>query len=154
MNRSGRDYYLFIYYYIMLKYSERGQEERRPPSAISIIQLKPLLTRLIQNDFIGKAKAGEARKTGFSRLLVYFNLSLQNGFTLQYIDLRKINEDEADINHGKEVLNNAPCSAPAPTRHAGVWLLSSAYTYVLLMSYTVGNERIRAPNSFKKVSFA
>ena len=44
--------------------------------------LKPPLARLIQNGFTGEAKAGEARKTGFSWLLVYFNPGLQNGFTL------------------------------------------------------------------------
>ena len=60
--------------------------------------LKPPLARLIQNGFTGEAKAGEARKTGFFRLLVHFNPALQNGFTLQCLDLRKIDEAEADIN--------------------------------------------------------
>jgi len=62
------------------------------------------LARLIQNGFTGEAKAGEARKTGFSRLLVHFNLGLQNGFTLQCLDLCKIDEVEADINRAKEAL--------------------------------------------------
>ena len=63
--------------------------------------LKLPLARLIQNGFTGEAKAGEARKTGFSRFLVHFNPSLQNGFTLQCLDLHKIDEAEADINHAK-----------------------------------------------------
>jgi len=63
------------------------------------------LARLIQNDFTGEAKAGETRKTGFSRLLVHFNPGLQNGFTLQCLDLRKIDEAEAGINHAKEALS-------------------------------------------------
>jgi len=46
--------------------------------------LSPPLARLIQNGFTGEAKVGEARKTGFSRLLVHFNPGLQNGFTLHY----------------------------------------------------------------------
>jgi len=47
-------------------------------------RLQPPLAWLIQNGFTGeaKAKAGEARKTGFFRLLVHFNPGLQNGFTL------------------------------------------------------------------------
>jgi len=57
------------------------------------------LARLIQNGFTGKA-----RKIDFSRLLVYFNPGLQNGFTLQYLDLRKIDEVEAGINRAKEAL--------------------------------------------------
>ena len=47
------------------------------------ILLRPPLARLIQNGFTGEAKAGEARKTGFSRLLVHFNPGLQNGFTYE-----------------------------------------------------------------------
>jgi len=54
--------------------------------------LKAFLTRLIQNGFTGEAKAGEARKTDFFWLLVHFNPGLQNGFTLQCLDLRKIDE--------------------------------------------------------------
>jgi len=61
--------------------------------------LKPPLARLIQNGF-----TGEARKTGFSRLLVHFNPGLQNGFTLQCLDLRKIDEAEAGISGAKEAL--------------------------------------------------
>ena len=60
-------------------------------------KLKTPLARLIQNGFIGEAKAGEARKTVFSRLLIHFNPGLQNGFMLQCLDLRKIDEAEADI---------------------------------------------------------
>ena len=67
--------------------------------------LKPPLARLIQNGFTGEAKAGEAKKTTFSRLLVHFNPGLPNGFTLQYLDLRKIDEAEAGINRAKEALN-------------------------------------------------
>ena len=67
--------------------------------------LKSPLTRLIQNGFIGEAKAGEARKAGFSWLLVHFNPDLQNGFTLQCLDLRKIDEAETGINRAKEALN-------------------------------------------------
>jgi len=63
------------------------------------------LARLIQNGFTGEAKAGEARKTGFSRLLVHFNPGLQNGFTLQCLDLRKIDEAEAGISRAKEALS-------------------------------------------------
>jgi len=63
------------------------------------------LARLIQNGFTSEAKASEARKTGFSRLLVHFNPGLQNGFTLQCLDLRKINEAEAGISRAKEALN-------------------------------------------------
>ena len=65
------------------------------------------LPRLIQNSFTGEAKASEARKTVFSRLLVHFNPGLQNGFTLQCLDLRKIDEAEADISRAKEDLNRA-----------------------------------------------
>ena len=53
------------------------------------IHLRCPLARLIQNGF-----TGEARKTGFFRLLIYFNPGLQNGFTLQCLDLRKIDEAE------------------------------------------------------------
>ena len=63
------------------------------------------MARLVQNGFTGEAKAGEARKTGFSQLLVHFNSGLQNGFTLQYLDLRKIDEAEAGISRAKEALN-------------------------------------------------
>ena len=66
---------------------------------------KPLLARTIQNGFTGKAKTDEARKTGFFRLLVHFNPGLQNGFTLQCLDLRKIDEAEVGISRAKEVLN-------------------------------------------------
>ena len=71
-------------------------------------RLQPPLAWLIQNGFTGeaKAKAGEARKTGFFRLLVHFNLDLQNGYTLQCLDLCKIDEAEAGISHAKESLNN------------------------------------------------
>ena len=72
--------------------------------------LKPPLTRLIQNGFIGEAKASEVRKIGFSRLLVHFNPDLQNGFTLQCLDLRKIDEAKADISHAKETLSLHFCS--------------------------------------------
>jgi len=63
------------------------------------------LAWLIQNGFTGEAKAGEARKTGFFWLLVHLNSGLQNDFTLQCLDLRKINEAEAGISHAKEALN-------------------------------------------------
>jgi len=63
------------------------------------------LARLIQNGFIGEAKAGEVRKTGFFRFLVHFNPGLQNGFTLQCLNLRKIDENEAGISRAKETLN-------------------------------------------------
>ena len=59
-----------------------------------VFSIKAPLARLIQNGFTGEVKAGEARKTGFFRLLVHFNPGLQNGFTLQYLDLRKIDEAE------------------------------------------------------------
>jgi len=65
------------------------------------------LARLIQNGFIGEAKASEVRKTGFFRLLVHFNLDLQNGYTLQCLDLCKIDEAEAGISRAKEALNFA-----------------------------------------------
>jgi len=64
--------------------------------------LKPPLTRLIKNGFTGEAKTGEARKTDFFRLLVHFNPGLQNGFTLQCLDLRKIDKAEAGISRAKE----------------------------------------------------
>ena len=69
------------------------------------VTFKPPLAWLIQNGFTGEAKAGEARKTGFSRLLVHFNPGLQNVFTLQCLDLRKIDEAEAGISRAKEALN-------------------------------------------------
>jgi len=59
------------------------------------------LARLIQNGFTGEAKAGEARKTGFFRFLAHFNPGLQNGFTLQYLNLCKIDKAKADISHAK-----------------------------------------------------
>jgi len=65
---------------------------------------KPPLARLIQNGFTSEAKAGEARKTGFSQLLIHFNPGLQNGFMLQCLNLRKI--DEADISRAKEALSD------------------------------------------------
>ena len=72
------------------------------------------MARLIQNSFTGEAKAGEARKIGFFRLLVHFNPGLQNGFTLRCLDLRKIGEAEADINHAKEALQETAFIAPFP----------------------------------------
>jgi len=39
------------------------------------------------------------------RLLVHFNPDLQNGFTLQCLNLRKIDEAEAGISRAKEALN-------------------------------------------------
>ena len=68
--------------------------------------IKPHLAQLIQNGF-----TGEARKTGFSRLLVHFNPGLQNGFMLQYLDLRKIDEVEAGISRAKEALS-IPTTVP------------------------------------------
>jgi len=62
------------------------------------------LARLIQNGFTGEVKAGETRKTGFSRLLVHFNSGLQNDFTLQCLNLCKIDEAEAGISRAKETL--------------------------------------------------
>jgi len=83
------------------------------------------LARLIQNGFTGEAKAGEARKTGFFRLLVYFNPGLQNGFTLQCLDLRKIDEAEADISRAKEALSLS-----------GLFLtVLNNLTYVLIVSF-------------------
>ena len=64
------------------------------------------MARLIRNGFTGEVKAGEARKTGFFRLLVHFNPDLQNGFTVQCLDLRKIDEAEADISRAKETLSD------------------------------------------------
>ena len=46
-------------------------------TSILLLLIKPHLARLIQNSFTGEAKADEARKTGFSRLLVHFNPDLQ-----------------------------------------------------------------------------
>ena len=65
---------------------------------------KASLTWLIQNGFIGEAKTGETKKTSFFRLLVHFNSGLQNGFTLQCLNLRKIDKAEADISRAKEAL--------------------------------------------------
>ena len=67
------------------------------------------MARLIQKGFIGEAKAGEARKIDFFRLIVHFNSGLQNDFTLQCLDLRKIDEAEADISRAKEALNETNC---------------------------------------------
>ena len=67
-------------------------------------RLKPPLARLIQNGFTGEAKAGEAIKTGFFRLLIHFNPGLQNSFTLRCLDLRKIDKVEADTSRVKEAL--------------------------------------------------
>jgi len=69
------------------------------------VLFKPPLARLIQNGFTGEAKAGETRKTGFFWLLVHFNIGLQNGFTLQCLDLRKIDEAKAGISRAKEALS-------------------------------------------------
>jgi len=66
-------------------------------TSILLLLIKPHLARLIQNSF-----TGEARKTAFSRLLVHFNPGLQDGFTLQCLDLRKIDEAEAGIRRAKE----------------------------------------------------
>ena len=51
-----------------------------------------------------KRLTGEARKTGFFWLLVHFNSGLQNGFMLQCLDLRKINEAKAGISRDKKAL--------------------------------------------------
>jgi hypothetical protein len=40
-----------------------------------------------------------ASLAGFTRLLIYFSTSLQNRFTLQYLDLYKTDEAEAKINY-------------------------------------------------------
>ena len=85
-------------------HEELGMAHKNLEKAHSSL-LKPPLAWLIQNGFTGEAKAGEARKTGFFWLLAYFNLSLQNGFTLQFIDLRKIDEAEAGISRAKEALS-------------------------------------------------
>ena len=63
------------------------------------------MARLIQNGFISEAKAVEDRKTNIFRLLVHFNPGLQNDFTLQCLDLRKIDEAKAGISHAKEALS-------------------------------------------------
>ena len=55
-----------------------------------------------------KPKLVKPEKNGFSRLLVHFNPGLQNGFTLQCLDLRKIDEAKAGISHAKEALS-LPC---------------------------------------------
>ena len=68
-------------------------------------EFKAHFARLIQNGFTGEAKTGEARKADFSRLLVHFNPDLQNGFMLQCLDLRKIDEAEVGISHVKEALS-------------------------------------------------
>jgi len=65
-------------------------------------RFKSPLARLIQNGF-----TGEVRKTGFFRLLVHFNSGLQNGFTLQCLNLRKIDEAETGISRAKEALNQS-----------------------------------------------
>ena len=81
---------------------------------------KPPLARLIQNGFTDETKAGEARKTSFSRFLVHFNPSLQNGFTLQCLNLRKIDETEADISRVKEALNEVNTKQAGASRRADV----------------------------------
>jgi len=43
-------------------------------------------------------KPMKPKKTGFTWLLVHFSPSLQNGFTLQCLDLRKTGETEAGKN--------------------------------------------------------
>ena len=82
----------------------REPESQEPVSNTTLvaITLKPSLARLIQNGF-----TGEVRKTGIFRFLVYFNPGLQNGFTLQCLDLRKIDKAEAGISRAKEVLHVA-----------------------------------------------
>ena len=52
-------------------------------------------------------KADEAIKIVFFLLLIYFNSDLQNGFTLQCLDLRKIDEAEAGISRAKEALSTS-----------------------------------------------
>jgi len=51
-----------------------------------------------------KPKPVKPEKLVFFLLLVYFNFGLQNGFTLQCLDLRKIDEAEAGISGDKEAL--------------------------------------------------
>ena len=51
-----------------------------------------------------KPKPVKPEKLVFFRLLVHFNPGLQNGFALQCLDLRKIDEAEAGINRAKEAL--------------------------------------------------
>ena len=86
------------------------------------------MARLIQNGFTGEAKADEARKTGFFRLLVYFNPRLQNGFALQCLDLRKIDEAEAGINRAKEALYTY-------TSRGGYWARATALGVAQKTSY-------------------
>ena len=78
------------------------QHTNTHPVRLRIYRVKPPLARLIQNGFTGEVKAGETRKTGFSRLLVHFNSGLQNDFTLQCLNLCKIDEAEAGVNRAKE----------------------------------------------------
>jgi len=66
------------------------------------------LVQLIQNGFTSEAKAGEARKTDISRLLIHFNPGLQNGFTLQCLDLCKIDEAETGISRAQQPLKKTP----------------------------------------------
>lgn len=47
-----------------------------------------------QNGFTGEVKAGEAKNSSFIQFLVHLNPDLQNGFTLQYLNLRKTYETE------------------------------------------------------------
>jgi hypothetical protein len=55
-----------------------------------------------QNGFTSEAEAGEAKKSGFTRLLAQFSTGLQNGFTLQYLDLCETGEAEAKISPAKQ----------------------------------------------------
>jgi hypothetical protein len=59
------------------------------------------LEAFFQNGFTNQAEAGKV-KNNFIQLLVYSSRCLQNGFTLQYLDLRKIDETEAEINPAKQ----------------------------------------------------
>ena len=74
--------------------------------------VKAPLAQLIQNGFTGEAKAGEARKIDFSWLIVHFNPNLQNDFTLQCLDLRKIDKAEVDLSRTKRPLISSPKSEP------------------------------------------
>ena len=51
-----------------------------------------------------EAKANEAKKTNFTRLLVHFSSNLLNGFMLHYFTLCKSSEGKAGMNPPKQTI--------------------------------------------------
>ena len=70
--------------------------------------LKPLWHGSFKTVSLVKPKSVKLEKLIFFWLLVYFNPGLQNDFTLQCLDLCKIDEAKSGISRAKEAINKLP----------------------------------------------